>query len=306
MTVRSTLAAVAYALSVAIAAPTASHAQTPAELALRIDRLEAQLRELTGLIQQLTFTVEDLERLVEILRADNEALYQLLATAGIDPGQLVAETPAPAAVAPAGAGAANAPAIANPPVNLVPAPAPGGQLPGAPLDLTEALRPGANLNVNPVPADAAPPIEAAPPAVVAQQPAPPVAITATGDAQADYSRGYQLLLNGDYVLAEQAFTVFIDNYPNHPLAVDARFWMAESLFSRGDYSQAANQFYSVFVANQSHAKAPDMLLKLGLSFVQLGQPQSACDTFGLIPVRFPNASNVLLDRVATEQANAGC
>jgi tol-pal system protein YbgF len=306
MTVRSSLAAVAYAISVAIAVPSASHAQTPAELALRIDRLEQQLRELTGLIQQLTFRVEDLQQLVEILRADNEALYQLLATAGIDPGQLAAAPAAAAAVPPAGAGAANAPAITNPPVNLVQTPVAGGQQPGAPLDLTQVLRPDGNLNVNPVPADAAPPIDAAPPAAIAQQPAPPAAITATGDAQADYNLAYQLLLNGDYVLSEQAFTVFIESYPNHPLAVDARFWMAESLFSRGEYSQAANQFYSVFVANQSHAKAPDMLLKLGLSFVQLGQPQSACDTFGLIPVRFPNASNVLLDRVATERANAGC
>jgi len=296
MSMRSRLTAIATLFCVALALPTAVRAQTPAELALRIERLETQLRELTGLIQQLTFRVEDLEQLVEILRADNEALYQLLAAAGVDPGQLAAAA-APVETTPPAGG--NAPVAANP----------ATPLPGAPLDLTEALRPDGNLNLNPAPAGT--PVAEAPVAPVtppAATPTPPAAINiaATGDAQADYNRAYQLLLNGDYALSEQAFAVFLANYPANPLAVDARFWTAESLFSRGMYSEAANQFYAVFVANQSHAKAPDMLLKLGLSFVQLGQLESACDTFGLIPIRFPNASNALLDRVSTERTNAGC
>jgi tol-pal system protein YbgF len=314
MSLRSTAASIIAALSIAVALPAASQAQTPADLALRIDRLEAQLRELTGLIQQLTFRVEDLERLVEVLRADNEALYQLLADAGIDATQLPAETPAVAAAP------ANAPGFANPPANAAPAPGPVTQVPGAPLDLTQVIRPDGNLNLNGAPAaepaaaaapaaadaPAANPSPAAAPAPANAGPVPPVAIAATGDAQADYNRAYQLFINGDYALAEEAFAAFVNSYPAHELAVDAKYWMAESLYARGEYSQAANQFYAVFVANQTHPKAPDMLLKLGLSFVQLGQRQSACDTFGLIPVRFPNASNALLDRVAAEQTNAGC
>jgi tol-pal system protein YbgF len=316
MSLRSTAAAIASSLFIVIAVPAASQAQTPADLALRIDRLEAQLRELTGLIQQLTFRVEDLEQLVEVLRADNEALYQLLAEAGIDPTQLPAEAPAAVAAAPA-----NAPGFVTPPANAAQGNTPVTQVPGAPLDLTQVIRPDGNLNLNGAPAavPAAEPAPAAPAAAAAVTPAPaaapapanagpvpPVAIAATGDAQADYNRAYQLFLNGDYSLAEEAFAAFVNSYPAHELAVDAKYWMAESLYARGEYSQAANQFYAVFVANQTHPKAPDMLLKLGLSFVQLGQRQSACDTFGLIPVRFPNASNALLDRVAAEQTNAGC
>ena len=286
MTGRKLLAAIALTASF-VAAPFAAQAQTPAELALRIDRLEAQIRELTGLIQQLTFQVEDLQQLVDILRADNEALYQLLA--GADPNALGATPPL------AGGAAA-------PPLNLGDTPVAGGGQAGGPLDLTEALRLGGNANVEPA-AGNAPPLAVQPPAVVAET---PINVAATGDAQADYNRAYQLLLNGDYTLAEEAFSVFLASYPGHVLSVDAEFWVAESLFSRGLYSDAANQFYSAFVANQGHTKAPDMLLKLGLSFVQLGQTESACDTFRLIPNRFPNASNALLQRAATEQTNAGC
>ena len=295
MKMRSTLRMVASALCFTLAIPAVSHAQTPAELALRIDRLEAQLRELTGLIQQLTFQVEDLGQLVAILRADNEALFQLLNTAGVDPALLAAATP----VQPAGA------ANAITPGNAIETPAVGAGEPGAPLDLAEALRPDGNFNLNAASANGAeiPPAIEPPPAAIGPA---AIDVAATGDAQADYNQAYQLLLSGDYALAQEAFTVFLGAYPSDTLAVDAKFWLAESLYSRGMYSEAANQFYSVFVANQDHAKAPDMLLKLGLSFVHLGQLESACDTFGLIPQRFPNASNALLDRVATEQANAGC
>jgi tol-pal system protein YbgF len=310
--------------------PAPGYAQSTAELALRIDRLETQLRDLTGMIDDLTHQLQQLQQLVEVLRADNETLYQMLAAAGVDvtaPTNVATTTTtqtetttAPPPITPAATPASGAAPVAGPATPVL------QQQAGAPLDLTQALRPDGNFNIGdgaaPAPATtetpaaaptpgAAVPSAAAPaasaPAPAASGAAPTTtALVPTGNAQADYDVAYQYVLNGDYEQAEQAFRTFLANYPGNPLDVDAQFWVAESLFSRGLFRDAANAFYNAYVANPDHEKAPDMLLKLGISLAQLGQTQSACDTFQLVLARYPDASNALRQRIATEQSNAHC
>ncbi len=53
-------------------------------------------------------------------------------------------------------------------------------------------------------------------------------------------------------------------------------------------------------------KAPDMLLKLGLSLVGLGQRETACATYAEILKKYPKSSNALMQRVKAEQASASC
>ena len=53
-------------------------------------------------------------------------------------------------------------------------------------------------------------------------------------------------------------------------------------------------------------KAPDMLLKLGVSLVGLNQKDVACATFGEVTKRYPNVSDALKQRVKQEQALAAC
>lgn len=291
MRIRSFMSTAWLALGLVIAVQSPSHAQDGAELSLRIDRLESQLRTLTGLIEELTFQVEDLERLVVVLRADNEALYRLLAEANGEVDVAPAVIAEPQVV--------GAPAVA---LGEVPA-APLPQAAGGPLDLTQALRPDGALNIDGVGNVAEPIIT---PEVAALDPGAAAQPLITGDAAADYDLGYRYVLNGDYVLAEQSFRSFLSAYPGHQLTVDARFWLAESMLSRQMYSEAAAEFYDAYVANPQHQKAPEMLLKLGISLVQLGQVESACGTFEQVLQRYPGASSALLQRVAVEQANAGC
>ncbi len=297
---RAVLVAAAFTL---VALP--AKAQNQADLQLRIDRLQTQVQELTGMVEDLTFRVQDLERLVEVLRADNEALFQILAEAGISG---VAATPAPAENEPVvvAAPAEDAPVVEGP--ALVAADPPAAEAPpandgggGGPLDLAGALRPDGGFNLDAPPgADDGGDVAAVDPAA---NPSPPAAL---GDALSVYDRGYNQVLNGDYSEAEQTFQSFLAAYPGHELTGDARFWLAESLYSRGAYREAATEFYNVYVAFPGHEKAPEMLLKLGMSLASLGQTESACDTFALTLQSFPDAANALRQRVAAEQANAGC
>ena len=53
-------------------------------------------------------------------------------------------------------------------------------------------------------------------------------------------------------------------------------------------------------------KAPDALLKLGLSLAGLGERDAACSTFAAVLKQYPDASNALRQRVKVEQASASC
>jgi tol-pal system protein YbgF len=103
---------VALAAFIALA-PTPSHAQmTAAELVVRLDRLEAQVRQLTGLVEQLQYRNQQLE---QQLRRGPEDTDARLNERGVRPGAI---QPRPAAAPPA-----------MPPSQAAPPQAPPGALP---------------------------------------------------------------------------------------------------------------------------------------------------------------------------------
>ena len=87
---------------------------------------------------------------------------------------------------------------------------------------------------------------------------------------------------------------------------DAQYWLGESLFARGEYREAADEFLSGYKAFPQSGKAPDTLLKLGLSLAGLGEREAACSTYAKVLKQYPKASSSLRQRVVTEQASAAC
>ena len=69
---------------------------------------------------------------------------------------------------------------------------------------------------------------------------------------------------------------------------------------------AAEGFLEGFQADPKGPKAPDSLLKLGMSLANLGKNEDACTAFSHLIDNFPNASNVVLDRARQESNNRGC
>jgi len=128
----------------------------------------------------------------------------------------------------------------------------------------------------------------------------------TGDPTRDYQRGYDLLLIGNYPSAEVAFREFLIAYPADMRAADAQFWIGESYFARGRYREAADEFLAGFNVYPDSAKGPDTLLKLGLSLAGLGEREAACSTYATVLKRYPQVTNVLRQRLISEQAVASC
>jgi tol-pal system protein YbgF len=127
-----------------------------------------------------------------------------------------------------------------------------------------------------------------------------------GDAQSLYERGYGALLQRDYAGAATAFRQLIEGYPKDPLAGNAQYWIGESFYRRGQYKNAADAFLKGYKKYKFGDKAPETLLKLGMSLAELGQKDAACSTFGELKSKYPSAPAEVRDEANAERKKARC
>lgn len=134
-----------------------------------------------------------------------------------------------------------------------------------------------------------------------------------GSAGDERSRGAlsQLLpvrpVRGDYANAEAGFRDHLKRFPSDGKAADFHDWLGEALLGQQKYREAAEVFLAGSKQFPKARKAPDMLLKLGVSLVGMNfRKDVACATFGEVTKRYPNVSDALKQRVKQEQALAAC
>lgn len=126
------------------------------------------------------------------------------------------------------------------------------------------------------------------------------------DASKLYDTAFAALQKGDYIQAEDHFSKFLANHNGSPLAANAQYWLSETQFIRNDYTSAARNFALGYQTYPSSPKAPDNLLKLGLSLSELDQKQEACVTFDELFQKYPSAARSLLDRAVEEKKSLSC
>jgi len=129
---------------------------------------------------------------------------------------------------------------------------------------------------------------------------------ALGNENDAYRAAYGHVLSGDYKIAEQEFNDYIAAHPKAERAADAHFWLGEAQYSQGKYNEAAKTFLDAHKAFGTSPKAPEMLLKLGMSLAALDNKETACATLKEVPRRYPNAQRAVATKVASEQKRLGC
>jgi tol-pal system protein YbgF len=127
-----------------------------------------------------------------------------------------------------------------------------------------------------------------------------------GTPQQQYDFALGLLSKSDYNGAALAFQEFLDKNPTTPLASNARYWLGESHYVRKDYNSAARIFLDGYTKDQKGPKAPDTLLKLGMSLTNLEKKKEACATFDKLTKDFPDAASSIKQRLPAERKRAGC
>ncbi len=129
----------------------------------------------------------------------------------------------------------------------------------------------------------------------------------TGSALANqiYQGAYQSLLSRQFGTAEAGFRTFLSKYPDHKLAGDAYYWLGETYFAQSDYKQAAQNFLQGYRSYPASEKAPDSLLKLGMSLSRLGQKPKACGAYAEVTKKYATAAAVR-NKALLEMKRAGC
>ncbi|MAE51282.1 MAG: tol-pal system protein YbgF [Micavibrio sp.] len=126
------------------------------------------------------------------------------------------------------------------------------------------------------------------------------------DAAAAYENAFSLLKNGNYDAAEREFETFLQNNKGHPLAGNAKYWLGETFYVRGDFDRAARIFAEGYQQYPDGAKTADNLLKLGLSLSSIGNNKDACIALNQLKKDFSTGSGPVLRRAEQEMQRLGC
>lgn len=235
---------------------------------VRLSRLESEIQDLTGKYQEASHQVQELQSRLDKMQSDMD--YRLSALEQKGGG-----SPPPRS---SDSGAASPPAAhaSGPTIGSI-----------GTLSPQEAAA-----------AENHPPIPTAP--------EPSGGALPQGSERQQYDYAFGLLRQANYPQAEVALKSFIGQHPSGSLSSAARYWLGETYYVRGKYTEAAVAFAEGFQKDPKGSKAPDNLLKLGMSLSALHKNQDACTAFNQFNTQFPNATNALKSKVQQERQRLHC
>lgn len=242
--------------------------QSMVETLNRIEALQAEVRELRGLVEQQGFEIQEVKKRARDQYVDLDS--RLARLEGRAPGQ----SPALGNGTPAGIDAAATPAAGQLNMEAPLASAVGSSTNEASENLDAA---GAEL------------------AVAGQVPAsaPPAGAAVAGDGgneQAVYDQAFAALREGRYAESARRFAAFLDQFPQGDLADNATYWLGESYYVTQNYRIALDTFKGLLQRYPDSAKAPDAQLKLGYCFYELHQWTEAEAALNRVIERYPDTT----------------
>ncbi|MEK9970716.1 MAG: tol-pal system protein YbgF [Ferrovibrio sp.] len=283
----------------------------------RIDELENQIRQMTGRFEEVEFASSQANRRIDKLVEDVDFRLNQLERGGQpatgQPGggqQSAPQTGSIEQVKPT-AQQQGLPTAGGQPQNLArgstsstpgQAPSKEGVLGSMPVD----------AQGRPLPGNAGGNAPAAGPQQTARAPVPPPAAASgkgrlpAGTPQERYNYAYRLLVQSDYADAESAFREFLGAHPSDALAGNAQYWLGETYYVRGQYEPAAQAFLQGYQGYPKGAKAPDSLLKLGMSLAAMKKNPEACAALGQLGKEFASAPPHVKDAATRERSKIGC
>jgi len=298
-------------------APTTGGSPPPAavsQLQLKSSQIEEQMRGLTGQIEEMGFKVNQIGDRLDRLVADVDFRLRALEGSGAQtnaiPGansNAIPGAPAPSVRTPSGPAVAPRPApqVGGVVVNPEGAPGPSrrfGTLTESQIKAAGITPPGTGVGA------------AASENSGIGQAGPQQATANAGDASGlpagspqeryNYARGF--LMRRDFAGAEQALRAFVDTYPEDELAGNAQYWLGETFYVREDFNSAARTFADGFQRYPGSGKAPDNLLKLGMSLAAIERTEDACITLKKLASEYPKAPANIMKRAETERSRLKC
>jgi tol-pal system protein YbgF len=142
--------------------------------------------------------------------------------------------------------------------------------------------------------------------VITEEPEKKESLLPNKPAEEQYEFAVSFMKIGDYETAEFALREFIDKNKDHDLAGSAQYWYGETFRIRQLYSDAATAYLDGYQNYPKSKKAPDNLLKLGITMVQLGEKDQGCKMISGLKKEYPKASKSVLQKAQYEQKKFKC
>ena len=111
-----------------------------------------------------------------------------------------------------------------------------------------------------------------------------------------YQFARNFLKVGDYTNAEKAFREFVLTNPDNELSGNAQYWYAETYRIRQMYTDAATAYLEGYQKYPKSKIAPENLLKLGVSLVQMGEKDQGCLMIAGVKKQYPDATQSVLQK----------
>ena len=236
---------------------------------LKLNEIEDQFRELTNKFEEVNFKLDKLSSRVTKIQSDTQLRFSDLENGSTSASQ-VQKIPLPGSSKPNDLGAN-----------------PGYQ--------SSSLPKQQSINS----------VESAQ-TVIAEEPESTESLLPDKKPEEQYEFAVSFMKIGDYETAELALKEFINKNKDHDLAGSAQYWYGETFRIRQLYSDAASAYLDGYQNYPKSKKAPDNLLKLGITMVQLGEKDQGCKMISGLKKEYPKASKSVLQKAQYEQKKFKC
>ena len=244
------------------------------DLVTRIDRLKKEIQELRDHAEVQAHKIEALQGRQQDLYAELDRLAHRLAQPAPEVAGALPETgeaPGPAEESEDEAAAA----VADPGSPADESGEPGGSRPAAP----DHAAPGGVSE----------PIRESPPQY------DPV------EEQAQYQLAFDLLSEGRFERAANAFTEFLAAFPESRYQDTARFWKGECLYALRRFEPALEEFRGLVESHPDSSRIPGARLKIGFILHELGRAAEAVEELRSLVEVAPDSSEAKLARDRLER-----
>ena len=237
---------------------------------LKLNEIEDQFRELTNKFEEVNFKLDKLSSRVTKIQSDNQLRFSDLEN--LDPEIKKTKTKK--------------------------------NLPGSSQPADFGANPGYSVSNLPEKQETSS-IESAQ-TVITEEPEKKESLLPDKPAEEQYEFAVSFMKIGDYETAEFALKEFIQKNKSHDLAGNAQYWYGETFRIRQLYSDAATAYLDGYQNYPKSKKAPDNLLKLGITMVQLGEKDQGCKMISGVQKEYPKASKSVLQKAQYEQKKFKC
>jgi len=243
---------------------------------LKLNEIEEEFRKLTNRFEEVNFKLDKLSNRVTKIQSDSQIRFSDLETSKTTDTTKLNKTKEKEQVS----------------------------LPGTdkPQDLGAA--PGYNLNPNKT-SQTTQSIEATA-SIISEERKPETSILPDKPPKEQYNFALSFMKVGDYETAELALREFIDKNKTNELAGSAQYWYGETFRIRQLYSDAATAYLDGYQNYPKSKKAPENLLKLGTTMVELGEKDQGCKMIMGIKKQYPKATQSVLQKAQYEQKRFKC